>query len=216
MGGYDPYSSSKGCAELVTAAYTKSYFSDPKESNGVVIASTRAGNVVGGGDWAEDRLIPDIVNSFIDGRPVHIRFPNAIRPWQHVLEPLRGYLTLAEKMWIHGRTFSGGWNFGSDEGDARPVSWIADRFVELWGDSAKWETDDELQPHEARYLRLDCSKAKSLLRWSPRIGLSTTLQWIVSWYQDFVNQKDMRKVTWEEISRYERLCATMGFSEGDL
>ncbi len=204
MGGYDPYSSSKGCAELVTAAYSKSFF--PDQDNGehkAVVASTRAGNVVGGGDWAIDRLIPDIINAFIDDQPAIIRYPNAIRPWQHVLEPLRGYLMLAEKLWTNGGQFSGGWNFGSDDSDAMPVSWVADSLAKLWGGNASWKTDSTEQPHEATYLKLDCSKAKSRLGWAPKINLETTLEWIVGWYQAYAGKKNMRHVTEAEISRYE-------------
>lgn len=206
MGGYDPYSSSKGCAELVTAAYRKSFFSDKKDrEHCAAVASTRAGNVVGGGDWAKDRLIPDIINAFKDDHPVIIRYPNAIRPWQHVLEPLRGYLMLAEKLWTHGTEFSGGWNFGSDVKDARPVSWVADRLTNLWGGSAGWKTDSTVQPHEAGYLKLDCCKATNLLGWTPMIDLDTTLKWIVGWYQACISKKDMRQFTEAEISRYEKL-----------
>lgn len=205
MGGNDPYSSSKGCAELVTAAYRKSFFADNKANeNCALVASTRAGNVVGGGDWAKDRLIPDIINAFMDDLPVIIRYPNAIRPWQHVLEPLRGYLLLAEKLWTNGRRFCGGWNFGPDDKDARPVSWVADCLTKLWGGNAIWKTDSTIQPHEDTYLKLDCTKAKSLLEWSPYISLDTTLEWIVEWYQAYTSKNDMRQATEDEISRYER------------
>ncbi len=205
MGGHDPYSSSKGCAELVTAAYRSSFFSDNKDhGHCAMVASTRAGNVVGGGDWAKDRLIPDIINAFMDNRPVIIRYPNAIRPWQHVLEPLRGYLMLAEKLWTSGSKFCGGWNFGPDDNDAKPVSWVSDCLTNLWGGHASWKTDSTAQPHEDTYLKLDCTKTKSLLEWSPKINLDTTLKWIVEWYQASINNKDMRKITKAEISRYEK------------
>jgi len=206
MGGHDPYSSSKGCAELITAAYRNSYFSKTDyPSNGVSVATTRAGNVVGGGDWAKDRLIPDIMNAFIENRPVIIRYPNAIRPWQHVLEPLRGYLRLAEELWHHESDFAGAWNFGPNDEDSRPVSWVADHLTSLWGKGASWESDSTQHPHEATYLKLDCSKARSLLGWSPKLELTTTLQWIVEWYRAYLQQKNMRPVTEAEISRYENM-----------
>ena len=206
MGGHDPYSSSKGCAELVTAAYRKSFFSENTDhEHRAVVASTRAGNVVGGGDWAKDRLIPDIINAFMENQPVIIRYPNAIRPWQHVLEPLRGYLILAEKLWTNGHKYCGGWNFGPDDNDAKPVSWVADCLIDLWGGNASWKTESTEQPHEDTYLKLDCTKTKSLLGWSPKINLDTTLKWIVEWYQAYISQKNMRRATEAEISRYERL-----------
>jgi len=138
MGGHDPYSNSKGCAELVTSAYRNSYF---HVKSSVAVASTRAGNVIGGGDWAQDRLIPDIVNAFMEKRPVMIRNPNAIRPWQHVLEPLHGYLMLAERLWDKGHTFAEGWNFGPNEQDAKPVSYVVERLAQLWGKDASWNND---------------------------------------------------------------------------
>jgi CDP-glucose 4,6-dehydratase len=204
MGGHDPYSSSKGCAELIATAYRKSYFSNADNlCRNVAVASTRAGNVVGGGDWAPDRLIPDIMNAFMENQPVNIRYPNAIRPWQHALEPLRGYLRLAEKLWHHGNKFAGAWNFGPNDEDSRPVSWIANYLSNLWGGSARWELDSAQHPHEATYLKLDCSKAKSLLNWAPKLTLPTTLEWIVEWYRAYLQKKDMREVTETEISRYE-------------
>ncbi len=206
MGGHDPYSSSKGCAELVTSAYRRSYFSDNNFSgHRVSVATTRAGNVVGGGDWAPDRLIPDIMNALMENRPPRIRYPNAIRPWQHVLEPLRGYLRLAEELWEHGSKFAGAWNFGPNDEDSRPVSWIADYLTRLWGMDARWETDMDQHQHEATHLKLDCSKAKSLLRWSPKLDLATTLEWIVKWYRAYHQRKNMRKITEAEISRYENM-----------
>lgn len=207
MGGYDPYSSSKGCAELVTAAYRKSFFSDPMSNQqGVAVASVRAGNVIGGGDWAKDRLIPDMINAFLKAEPVTIRYPHAIRPWQHVLEPLGGYIMLAEKLWCDGKKYSGGWNFGPDEKDAKPVSWVADELAGLWGKNAAWSTDSTNQPHEAGYLKLDCSKARGRLGWSPKIDLHTALEWIVEWYQAYAGKKNMRRATETEISRYESLA----------
>ena len=206
MGGHDPYSSSKGCAELVTSAYRRSYFSDNNSSgHGVSLASTRAGNVVGGGDWAPDRLIPDIMNALMEERLPIIRCPNAIRPWQHVLDPLRGYLMLAEKLWHHRREFVGAWNFGPNDEDARPVSWIANYLTDRWGGGARWESDSRPHPHEATYLKLDCSKARSLLGWSPKLNLSTTLEWIAEWYRAYREGKNMRQVVEAEIARYENM-----------
>jgi CDP-glucose 4,6-dehydratase len=204
MGGHDPYSSSKGCAELVISAYRRSYFpAEEYQRHGVTLASTRAGNVIGGGDWAKDRLIPDIMNAMLENRPVIIRSPNAIRPWQHVLEPLSGYLLLAEKLWVHGPEFAQGWNFGPNDEDVKPVSWIVETLSNMWGEGARWEIDSALHPHEATYLKLDCSKARSLLGWSPKTCLSTTLEWIVEWYQGYQRKEDMRRLTEAQIERYE-------------
>ncbi|MFN6935041.1 MAG: CDP-glucose 4,6-dehydratase, partial [Tsuneonella sp.] len=163
MGGYDPYSNSKGCAELVTSAYRRSFFADA----GPAIASGRAGNVIGGGDWAADRLVPDILRAIVAGEPVMIRNPLATRPWQHVLEPLSGYLVLCQALWTRGDAVAGGWNFGPRDDDARPVQWIVERMCALWGEGASWERDGTVQPHEANYLKLDISKAHSGLGWQP-------------------------------------------------
>lgn len=206
MGGYDPYSSSKGCAELVTAAYRNSYF-NPKQAahHGAAIASARAGNVIGGGDWAGDRLLPDIVRAFMQRQPVMIRRPDAIRPWQHVLEPLRGYLQLIELLWEHGGRYAEAWNFGPDEDDARPVSWIVDRLVTLWGEGARWTRDAAAQPHEAAYLRLDCTKARALLDWQPGLSLGPALDWTMAWYKAYRDKADMRRFTLDQIARYQTM-----------
>lgn len=206
MGGHDPYSSSKGCAELIISAYRRSYFLE-KQKLGLrtSIASTRAGNVVGGGDWAPDRLIPDIVKAFMENKPAIIRNPKATRPWQHVLEPLRGYLMLAEKLWRFGVQFSGSWNFGPNEDDNKSVAWIADRLKNLWNDAAAWERDAAIQPHEANYLKLDCSKSKTLLKWHPVLSLETTLAWIAEWYRAFQGNEDLNRLTRQHIARYEEL-----------
>lgn len=203
MGGYDPYSSSKGCSELVIQAYRQSFFNH--KANRIGLASARAGNVIGGGDWAADRLIPDFIRSIMDGKPVVIRSPHSIRPWQHVLEPLAGYLELACYLWDSPEDYSSGWNFGPYESDAREVQWIVERIAELWGDEAQWKLDDKIHPHEANYLKLDCTKARTLLNWQPRLNLSTTLEWIVNWYQHFRNNDDMRELTIQEIARFEKL-----------
>ncbi|MHB1493982.1 MAG: CDP-glucose 4,6-dehydratase [Acidithiobacillus sp.] len=204
MGGYDPYSSSKGCAELVVAAYRNSYFHlDRYSEHRVAIASARAGNVIGGGDWAEDRLVPDILRAASSGAAVRIRNPRAIRPWQHVLEPLSGYLLLAQRLWEKGPSFASAWNFGPSEDDAKPVSWLADCITHQWGDGAGWEMDGSEQVHEAHYLRLDCSKARTELGWHPRWGLENALDQTIAWHRDFLSGKDMRIVSLEQIHNYQ-------------
>ena len=204
MGGYDPYSSSKGCAELVTAAYRNSYFhpSTFNDKHSTALASARAGNVIGGGDWAEDRLIPDIMRAITEGRPVNIRNPHAIRPWQHVLEPLSGYLLLAQKLYEEGTGYAEGWNFGPNDEDAKPVQWIVDKLTKSWGEGASWILDDGDHPHEAHYLKLDCSKAKARLDWHPRWHLDETLGKIVEWQRAYRDGQDMREVTLRQISAY--------------
>jgi CDP-glucose 4,6-dehydratase len=203
MGGYDPYSSSKGCAELVSAAYRNSYFNPARYSeHQVALATARAGNVIGGGDWATDRLIPDIMRAIFADKPVRIRNPHAIRPWQHVLEPLSGYLALAEGLYCEGVALAEGWNFGPREMDARPVEWIVERLTTLWGDGASWELDANPQPHEANYLKLDCAKAMSLLAWQPRWGLEQALNQIVAWHKGHLAGSDMRELTLAQIAEY--------------
>ncbi len=206
LGGRDPYSSSKACAELVTAAYRDSYFSG--EGVRVAVASARSGNVVGGGDWAADRLLPDLVRGFAAGEPVPIRRPDAVRPWQHVLEPVRGYLHLAERLWSRPE-LAGAWNFGPDEADARPVRWVADRLVELWGEGARWRLDGAEHPPEATFLRLDCAKAKDLLGWSPILPLDQALDWLVEWYRAHRDGRtDLRELTLSQIAAYQQAAET--------
>ena len=200
MGGHDPYSSSKGCAELVTSAYRRSFFHD---ADGAAIASARAGNVVGGGDWAEDRLVPDILRAFDAGEPVLIRNPLSTRPWQHVLEPLSGYLALAERLYQDGHGVADGWNFGPRDEDARPVEWIAGRMIAAWGDGARWERDAGYHPHEARYLKLDISKAREALGWRPRWPLDTALERIVDWHKAWARGEDMRALCLRQIADYQ-------------
>ncbi len=203
MGGYDPYSSSKGCAELVSAAYRNSYFNPARYAeHRVALATARAGNVIGGGDWALDRLIPDIMRAIMAKEPVSIRSPHAIRPWQHVLEPLSGYLTLAERLYREGIDFAEGWNFGPREVDARPVEWIVARLTTLWGDGANWQLDANPQPHEANYLKLDCAKAMTRLAWQPRWSLEQALRMIVAWHQGHLAGGNMREVTLAQIEDY--------------
>jgi CDP-glucose 4,6-dehydratase len=203
MGGYDPYSNSKGCAELVTSAYRNSYFHPEKYStHGVAIASGRAGNVIGGGDWAGDRLIPDIVRAIMQGTPVNIRSPRAIRPWQHVLEPLSGYLVLAQKLYEEGAAYAEGWNFGPNDEDAKPVQWIVEQLTQAWGEGASWVLDGGDHPHEAHYLKLDCSKAKMRLDWYPRWHLQDALAAIIEWHRAHRDGKDMRELTLRQIKAY--------------
>lgn len=199
LGGYDPYSSSKGCAELVTAAYRRSFFT---REAGPSVASVRAGNVIGGGDWAADRLIPDIMRAVMREEPVTIRNPHAVRPWQHVLEPLRGYLMLAEDLW-HGARCAGAWNFGPGDDDSRDVAWIVQSICARWGKGAQWKLDGGKNPHEARHLRLDCSKARSELGWRPVLPLPEALEWIIDWYRMYVKRREMRSMSEQEIHRYE-------------
>lgn len=202
MGGHDPYSSSKGCAELVTAAYRRSFFAHRPTQAGVALASARAGNVIGGGDWAEDRLVPDVIRSFQAGRAVTLRQPDAVRPWQHVLEPLGGYLTLAERLWRDGPDFAQGWNFGPSEADARPVGWLVERLAALWGEGACWRLSDTPHPHEARYLKLDCTKARVQLNWWPRWPLDRALTETVSWYRAAHAGVDMRAFSLRQLERF--------------
>ena len=203
MGGYDPYSNSKGCSELVTSSYRNSYFNPAKYTeHGIALASARAGNVIGGGDWANDRLIPDFIHAISDGEEVKIRSPYAIRPWQHVLEPLTGYLTLAAKLYTEGAKYAQGWNFGPDDNDAQNVEWIMRTICELWGKGASFSIDTDPQPHEANYLKLDCSKAKAELGWIPKWNIKTTLKSIVDWNKSFLNGDDIRVVTENQIDKY--------------
>lgn len=203
MGGYDPYSSSKGCAELVTTAYRNSFFNPDNYSNHrVAVASARAGNVIGGGDWAKDRLVPDILTSLLQDKPVLIRNPYATRPWQHVLDPLHGYLTLAERLYTEGPAFAEGWNFGPSDSDAKPVSWIVSEIISAWGGNGSWEKDEHPQPHEAHYLKLDCSKARALLKWQPKLDLKTALNWTVEWAKCCQAGSNMREVTEAQITKF--------------
>jgi len=211
MGGRDPYSSSKGCAELVTAAYRDSFFSDARKGGRIVsVASARAGNVLGGGDWAEDRLIPDSVRALSRKMPIAIRNLNAVRPWQHVLEPLRGYLILAERLWSHGAAFTGGWNFGPGDTNAKPVRWVVERLVKLWGPDASWIPDTGEHPHEANYLKLDSSKANARLGWACRLDIDDTLEWVVHWYQSFSAGEDPVELTLSQIAHYSALGQELG------
>ncbi|MEO7480967.1 MAG: CDP-glucose 4,6-dehydratase [Sulfuriferula sp.] len=206
MGGYDPYSNSKGCAELVSSAYRSSFFnSTTYAQHGVALATVRAGNVIGGGDWAQDRLIPDILAAFELGKVVNIRSPHAIRPWQHVLEPLRGYLTLAEHLYERGPVFAEGWNFGPNDEDAKPVGWIVKRMAEIWGKDAEWKIDIAEHPHEANYLKLDISKARSRLDWHPALCLNDALSLIIDWTKQRQAGSNIRQLTLNQILAYQTL-----------
>lgn len=197
LGGYDPYSSSKACAELVTSAYRRSFF----ETAGVAVASARAGNVIGGGDWAQKRLVPDILRAFEQKRPVQIRNPTAIRPWQHVLDPLSGYLVLAQRLFGED-VYAEGWNFGPDDSDARSVEWIVLRLANMWGDDATWELDDGRHAHEAIYLKLDISKARSRLGWNPRWGLLRALERTLDWHRAWRDGENMHAFCLRQIVEF--------------
>jgi CDP-glucose 4,6-dehydratase len=201
MGGHDPYSNSKGCSELVTAAYRSSFF---KYLGSAKIASGRAGNVIGGGDWAEDRLIPDIFKSFENKESVVVRNPFATRPWQHVLEPLSGYLVLAEGLYLDGDKYAEGWNFGPKDDDVMPVRAVIEYLVEQWGDGASWIHDESDQPHEAKLLKLDISKAKKLLEWAPKWSLFTALDSIVEWHKEWLKGGDVKAITLKQIHEFEK------------
>ena len=199
LGGRDPYSSSKGCAELVTSAYRDSFLHQAK----IGVATARAGNVIGGGDWAQDRLVPDILKSFDLDKPVRIRNPRAQRPWQHVLEPLSGYLVLAERLFKDPFKFSGGWNFGPHDHEVQQVDWIVNRMSSLWA-GGKWELDEDDNPHEAVLLKLDISKAIRFLDWTPTWNMDVTLEKIIRWHKAWKSGSDMRVVCIEEILEFQR------------
>jgi CDP-glucose 4,6-dehydratase len=204
LGGYDPYSSSKACAELAVAAWRRSYFS-ATEDQPVRIASARAGNVIGGGDWSEDRLIPDCIRAIGAGVPIEIRNPSAMRPWQHVLEPLCGYLLLAEGLWRGDTNLAEGWNFGPHMQDIEPVSFIADRVTALWGDGATWTTTDQAGPHEAGLLAVDAAKARARLGWQPRLTLAQALDWTVRWYKAHRDGRFAAELIRGDIAAYEAI-----------
>jgi CDP-glucose 4,6-dehydratase len=208
MGGRDPYSNSKGCAELVTAAYRESFFPpEAYQRHGIALASGRAGNAIGGGDWTSNQLVPDIMRAFLADLPCLIRSPSSIRPWQFVLEPLHGYLLLAEKLAKDGCRFACGWNFGPAEVDAKPVAWIADDLARAWGAGASWVRDTAEHPPEAHFLKLDASKAKLYLGWQPYLPLPQALAWIVEWYRGFQAHKDLRALTLRQIERFAALMS---------
>ena len=205
MGGHDPYSNSKGCAELVTAAYRESYFSPSKYSkHRVAIATARAGNVIGGGDWSMDRLVPDAIKAFEAKEVLMIRNPLATRPWQHVLEPLSGYLVLAQALYLEGAKFDGGWNFGPRDEDARPVQEVVNLLIDNWQGEASWQQDTHEQPHEAHSLRLDCAKARQYLGWMPKWDLEYAISRVTQWQQGFIKRADVKGLSLEQIRAYSQ------------
>jgi len=206
MGGFDPYSSSKGAMELMVSSYRRSYFpSDRYPEHGTAIATVRAGNVIGGGDWAADRLVPDAIQAFANNQPVTIRNPQATRPWQHVLDPLSGYLLLAQQLFNTGTDLAEGWNFGPSARDEQTVGWIMDRLTQLWGNGAAWQTSEDQHPHEAMQLTLDCSKALQRLNWQPRWDIEQGLKATIAWYKDLQDySSSVYNLTCDQIGQYER------------
>lgn len=204
MGGYDPYSNSKGCAELVTSAYRRSFFSPAgKDRHRAALASARAGNVIGGGDWAADRLVPDFIRAMSKGELIRVRNPRAQRPWQHVLEPLHGYLLLAERLLkADGQSYASGWNFGPNEDDAIEVARLVDKLAALWGEGAAASMDSAPKAHEAMHLKLDSSRARGLLGWRPVMNIDAALAWTVDWHKALAAASDMRKFTVSQINRF--------------
>jgi CDP-glucose 4,6-dehydratase len=202
MGGHDPYSSSKGCVELLSSAWRRSFLRDA----GIAVATARAGNVIGGGDWASDRLVPDILRALERGQPVLIRNPDAVRPWQHVLEPLSGYLVLAQRLFEQGQAFAEGWNFGPADEDARPVQWLVERLCKAWGSDARWNLQPGDHPHEAGYLKLDISKARQRLHWAPRWDLEAALLHIAKWHRAWRQGEDVRAVCINQFSEYNAMA----------
>jgi CDP-glucose 4,6-dehydratase len=206
LGGSDPYSSSKACAELVTAAWRQSFARRPERAP-IGIASVRAGNVIGGGDWAEDRLVPDCMRALMARRPVAIRNPRATRPWQHVLDPLCGYLLLAERLAQAPEVYGESWNFGPLEEDIKPVGWLASRIVELWGDGSRWQAAPGDALHEATFLKVDASKARSRLGWRQRLRLEAGLDWTVEWYRSVSRGGSAREVMDQQLHRFSEIAA---------
>ncbi len=200
MGGYDPYSASKGCLELLVSSYRRSYFS----AGAVKVATARAGNVIGGGDWSLDRLIPDLINAACNDQSAQVRNPHSIRPWQHVLEPLSGYLLLAQRLFeSDNQRYQSGWNFGPNESDAQPVCWIADKICQVWQQGSRWQDcSSDNQPHEAQYLKLDCSKAKNQLGWIPQLRLADAIELVVDWHKNHLEKQNMNEFTIKQIQQF--------------
>jgi CDP-glucose 4,6-dehydratase len=206
LGGYDPYSNSKACSELVTSSFRNSFFNFKEDDkHKVSLASCRAGNVIGGGDWGKDRLIPDIMKGVLNNEPIKIRNPNSTRPWQHILDPLNGYLILIEKLWASGTEFSEGWNFGPLKNEERSVKWIIEKIVEQWSKNIKFDIENNSNLHEENYLRLNCTKSHSRLGWKPKLNLEQGLEWIIEWYDQYEQNNNMREVTEGQINKFEKL-----------
>jgi CDP-glucose 4,6-dehydratase len=197
LGGYDPYSSSKACSELVTSAYRNSFL-----KNGVAVATARAGNVIGGGDWGVDRLVPDFIKAILKGNKIRIRNPKAIRPWQYVLDPLNGYLILAQKLYQNGQKYAEAWNFGPDDRDAKTVEWLVKRLCSKWGGNASYAIDNKKHPHETQTLKLDSSKAKARLKWKTKTHLENAIDKVIEWTKEYKEKKDLRRVCMDQIKEY--------------
>lgn len=214
LGGHDPYSSSKACSELVTQAYRDSFFIlKDLNTHQVAVSTARAGNIIGGGDWANDRLIPDCIKALIENKKIIIRYPKAIRPWQHALEPIYGYLLLVEKLYKNRSEYSNSWNFGPDESDAKSVEWVVEYIANLWGDLASWGVDTNDNLHETTTLKLDCSKARSQLGWEPMWNIKTALERTVEWYKVYYERpQKSREVTQLQISEYFGLVSNANLS----
>jgi len=206
LGGNDPYSNSKACSELITSSFRNSFFNPNNyKEHKVALATCRAGNVIGGGDWGKDRLIPDIMLGVFNNQDISIRYPDAIRPWQHVLDPLNGYLILAEKLWSTGSDFAEGWNFGPMDSGGKSVKWIIDKITELWGHDIKWNIDKNFKPPEEGFLKLNCSKVKQRLDWEPKLKLEKGLEWTIDWYKQYQQNNDMRIFTEKQIDNFQSL-----------
>jgi CDP-glucose 4,6-dehydratase len=203
LGGYDPYSSSKACSELVTQAYSYSYL----KNRGVNIATARAGNVIGGGDWGKDRLVPDVVNACIKKQNISLRYPNALRPWQHVLEPLNGYLTLAKQLYESSPSFMQAWNFGPNEDQDKTVSWLTDTVIKYWGSEIKWIQNTSGLKHETNFLRLNSTKAKQSMGWKSQWNIETALAKTVEWYQSYFKEENMKNITLAQIDEFQKTLA---------
>jgi CDP-glucose 4,6-dehydratase len=201
MGGHDPYSASKGCSELLTSSYIKSYY----KSANIGLASARAGNVIGGGDWAIDRLVPDLIKGLHKGNQIKIRNPSSIRPWQHVLEPLSGYITLAEKLYNNPINYSEAWNFGPNDTDVKKVEWVANKICKLWEKNSSWTTDSDQRNHEAQFLKLDISKAKTQLYWQPRWSVEEALVKTVEWYRGYYAGSNIKTLTLSQIEQFDKI-----------
>mgnify|MGYP005844643477 CR=1 FL=1 len=206
LGGYDPYSSSKACSELITSSYRNSFFNPIEyENHGVGLASARAGNVIGGGDWANDRLIPDFIRAIINDEPIVIRNPGAVRPWQHVLEPLSGYIVLAQKLYENYGKYADSWNFGPKDDEVKTVQWIVHNMCSKWGENATFIVDDKEHPHEAQYLKLDCSKANRILHWHPRWNINQALDKVIEWTKGYLNHEDLLDICLKQIDEYVKI-----------